>query len=302
MVINIMVINIIISIIGIIDIIMSRFAYVTVIYGNNIYLTGALVLGYTLSKTKTNFDRIILVTPDTSKEYRDYLAEYYTHVIPIDYIEASSEIFSETDTRFTDVFTKLQCLSLIEYDKIILMDLDMVVTRNFDHIFKLIAPAACLKRYYYPFGKKIPGKFICDGNKLVGSINAGLMLLKPDLKELSEIKSDIINNQQLNKYKYPEQDYLSLRYCDKWTSITFNYNFQFGLTNRVKKYHYKANDIYVIHYSSSYKPWNLLIKNRKIESEEKKFTDLHKKYYDLWLDIYKHIRQEFSKKNIELPY
>ncbi|AQN68077.1 putative glycosyltransferase [Saudi moumouvirus] len=281
---------------------MSKYAYVTVMYGNNIYLTGALVLGYTLYKTKTEYDRIILVTPDVSDLYKSYLSDMYTKIIDIDYVQVNSNIFLEQETRFRDVFTKLACLNLVQYQKIILLDLDMIVAKNIDHLFKLNPPAACLKKYHISYGKKIPSKMICDGNKLVGSINAGLMLLHPDKKEWISIQNDIMNNNQINKYKYPEQDYLSLRYCDKWTSITFNYNFQFGLTNRVKKYSYGINNIYVIHYSSSYKPWNILIPDRMISNEEKKFINQHKKYYDLWINIYKKIKTKYQDKNIILPY
>ena len=218
----------------------NRYAYVTVMYGNNIYLTGALVLGYTLVKANVSHDRVILVTPDVSMQYRSYLEKFYNKIIQIDYVYASKEIFANENTRFRDVFTKLQCLSLIQYNKIILLDLDMIIVKNMDHLFQLDAPAACLKRYYISYGKKIPANMICNGKNLVGTINAGLMLLKPNQTEWENIQKDIAQDTQIAKYKYPEQDYLSLRYCNKWTSITFNYNYQFGLTRRVKKYRYKS--------------------------------------------------------------
>jgi lipopolysaccharide biosynthesis glycosyltransferase len=281
---------------------MSKFAYVTVMYGNNIYLTGAIVVGHSLMKTNTLHDRVILLTPDVSPEYRSYLKKVYTHLIDIDYVDVSSEIFSEENTRFRDVFTKLVCLDLVQYDKIILLDLDMIITKNIDHLFKLNPPAACLKKYYVKYGEIIPAKMICINNKLVGSINAGLMLLKPNADEWKAIQKDISKSKQINKYKYPEQDYLSLRYCGEWTSITFNYNFQFGLTNRVKQTHYKFNDIYVIHYSSSYKPWNDLNKNRIITDDEEKFKEEHTKYYKLWNALYQGIKEEFAKENMILPY
>lgn len=290
----------------------SPYAYVTVLYGNNIYLTGAMVLGFSLMKTKTLYDRIILVTPDVSLEYITYLKNIYTHVIDTSYVEVNPTIFSKSDTRFRDVFTKLSCLKLISYDKILLLDLDMIICKNIDHLFKLEPPAACIKFYNLKFGEKINPKLICDGTKLVGSINAGLMLLKPDMIEWDKIKLDIKHNtalypsgleqdsnvlhsNPLYKFKYPEQDYLSLRYCHKWTSITFNYNFQFGLTHRVKQLKYAYNNIYVIHYSSSYKPWNDLVTSNsstdKIKSKEEiKFRKKHLKYYRLWNNIYDRIR------------
>lgn len=281
---------------------MPKYAYVTVLYGNNVYLTGALVLGYSLMKTNTKIDRIILVTPDINEQFKFYLKDIYTHIITIEYVHVSPEIFSEKNTRFRDVFTKLECLNLVQYKKIILLDLDMIIVKNIDHLFKLCPPAACLRKYYIPYGQKIPANMICSNNKLVGGINAGLMLLKPDGKEWDKIKNDISQNIHINKYKYPEQDYLSLRYCNCWTSITFNYNFQFGLTNRVKKYHYKIDNIYVIHYSSSYKPWNVLLPNYMPTDDEKKFKEIHQKYYTLWNNAYQSIKKKFKKKGIILPY
>lgn len=281
---------------------MSKYAYVTVLYGNNIYLTGAIVLGYTLMKTNTKIDRLILVTPDVSDQYKSFLKTIYTKIIDIEYTQVSLEIFSDKNTRFRDVFTKLECLNLIQYDKIILLDLDMIVSKNIDHLFKLPTPAACLKKYYIPYGKLIPKNIICENNLLVGSINAGLMLLKPSKSEWDEIKKDINKNVQILKYKYPEQDYISLRYCGQWTSITFNYNFQFGLTNRVKKYRYRADDIYVIHYSSSYKPWNDLLDTHNPSNDEIKFKEEHSKYYTLWMNSYQIIKDKFKEQGIELPY
>ena len=266
-------------------------AFVTVLFGNNIYLAGAMVMGYSLMRTKTTFDRVILVTPDVSPEYIGYLRHVYTHIININYVDVNPTIFLKPDTRFRDVFTKLTCLELISYDKIILLDLDMIICRNIDHLFNLDPPAASIKHHNLAFGQKINPHMICQGAKLVGSINAGLMLLKPDLTEWTEIKSDIKNNTQLQKYKYPEQDYLSLRYCNKWTSITFNYNFQFGLTHRVKQSGCKISDIYVIHYSSSYKPWNDLILDRTVDPDETKFKKQHRKYYQIWKSAYAHLKK-----------
>lgn len=281
---------------------MSKYAYVTVLYGSNIYLTGALVLGYSLWRTKTSHDRIILVTPDVSDEYRIFLRQIYTNVISIEYMDVNESIFLNQATRFRDVFTKLQALSLIEYDKIILLDLDMIISKNIDHLFKLSTPAAMLKHKDISYGKIIPENMMCKDGKMTGSINAGLMLLKPDLNELDIIKKEVLTNDHMMKLKYPEQDYLSLRYCGKWTSITFNYNYQFGLTNRVKKSNYSIDKIYVIHYSSSYKPWNLLIKEHFFSEDEIVFRNMHKAYYDIWIKSYEFIKEWFIKKEMVLPY
>lgn len=278
----------------------TKYAYVTVLYGTNIYITGAIMLGYTLMKTNSQYDRVILVTNDVDQNYLKILSNFYTRIIPIEYVKVNPNIFLDQNTRFRDVFTKLICLNLIEYHKILLMDLDMIVVNNIDHLFQLSTPAACLKRDFVPYGKRIKSDKICKNGKLVGSINAGLVLLKPDKNEWSDIKKDIFSNKKLLKYKYPEQDYISLRYCHQWTSITFNYNFQFGLTNRVKKYRYKYDNIYVIHYSSSFKPWYRLISTYQPSLDEIKFIEQHQKYYDLWYNGYQSIIKKYG--HIDLPF
>lgn len=282
---------------------MVKYAYVTTLFGNNIYLTGALILGYSLMKTDTSHDRIIMVTPDVSDKYRSILKSVYTRVLPIEYLDASPNIFIDKNTRFKNVFTKLQCLTLIEYQKIVLLDIDMIVLKNIDHLFLLDAPAACIKKYTIPYGKKIPPNIICTkDSKLIGSINAGLILLEPNLIDWEFIKSDIMKDDQKHQFRYPEQDYLSLLYCNKWTSISFNYNFQFGLTKRVKKMRYKIHAIYVVHYSSSYKPWSYLLPDWSPNIDEQSFISLHEKYYMMWKEAYTSIREKFANDGIELPY
>lgn len=282
----------------------KKYAYVTVLYGTNVYLTGALVLAYSLIKSQCKYDRVIMVTPDVSQDHVKLLAKLYDYVVNIDYVDVNNNIFSDENTRFINVFTKLRCFELVHYDKILLMDLDMLVINSIDHLFDLDAPAACIKHHSVDYGEKIDSQLICDNrnNKLVGSINAGLMLLTPDLVEWHKIMQDIKENESLHKFKYPEQDYLSLRYCKRWTSITFNYNFQFGLTNRVRKSRYNIDDIYVIHYSSQYKPWNWFIQGWTADASERKFISIHRKYYGLWTSCYNLVKAYLKKAELFVEY
>lgn len=279
------------------------YAYVTTLYGSNIYLTGAIVMGYSLMKTKTPHHRIIMVTPDVDENYKIILRELYTHVIDIEYMPTHKNIFKDENTRFINVFTKLLALTLIDYDKIILLDTDMIICQNIDHLFLLEPPAACIIYFSIPYGEKIDKNIMCTTNKkLKTSINAGLMLLKPDINEFNSIKEDINKENQPIKFRNPEQEYLSLRYCGKWTSITFNYNFQFGLKYRVSRNKYTASDIYVIHYSG-FKPWGSLFKEIKPKSSDKiKYETENKKYYDMWLSLYNHVKEKLAEKNLIVDY
>ena len=114
------------------------------------------------------------------------------------------------------------------------------------------------------------------------------MLLKPDIKEYNSIIKDLIHNTN-SGYDNPEQDYLSFRYAKNWTNISFLYNFQFGLTDRAKKYN--AEDVYNLHFSSRLKPWRILSKPeetwRWINEDP-----INVPYYRLWIENYETIRDK----------
>lgn len=240
---------------------MKKYAYVMILYGDSIYFVGALVTGWSLKKV-TNIDKhdiIILCTPDVPLMQKKLLEKIYTRVINIEY----AKVRSTTSKRFKDVFTKLKCLELEEYEKIVLMDIDMCVVKSLDYIFILTPPAGSLinpgKMPEIKHGDPIPKNRILENNKFIYGVNAGLLLLKPDKKEYDNIINDLESHPEKLLYEMPEQEYLSRRWYDMWTNVSFYYNYQFGLTGRIKRNKLNNyNEIRCYHYSSSVKPWFIL--------------------------------------------
>ena len=74
----------------------------------------------------------------------------------VEYIEAARGLFYEENTRFDGVFTKLHALSLVDYEKVLMLDIDLALTFCPDELFDLPAPAA--------MGRSIAGA--CHGTKL----------------------------------------------------------------------------------------------------------------------------------------
>jgi hypothetical protein len=273
-------------------------AFVMLLMGNSQYFIGALITGYSLQQTNTIYDVVILVTPDVPEYQKQILRKVYDHVIDIDYAIVDKKIIKDYDNnRFRDVFTKLKLFTLIQYKKIIIMDIDMLVQKNMDHLFELKAPAACLRSHDLAHGEKINKNLIVDvDNKLIGGINGGLMLFEPNMKEYDAMIEDL-QDAGNRVFKYIEQDYLSLRYADKWTNISFLYNFQFGLTDRAKKY--KNSDVYNLHYSSHIKPWQLIYETKYME---RKIDDYNTNYYNIWMSLYKNIKKMFNIEPVYLEY
>jgi hypothetical protein len=176
-------------------------AWVTVVYGSSpTYFLGALVLGHTLRKSGTNKDLVLLHTDDVSPLYVDALRRYWIPV-RVDYISekngyrVSRSMFRDSiNTRFKDVFTKLRVFELVQYDKVCLLDNDLLIRQNADDIFDLTPPAAMIRgKTSIMHGARVSSKYFWRGQKQNSGINAGVMLVSPDkltfqvmIKEIGE--------------------------------------------------------------------------------------------------------------------
>lgn len=121
--------------------IQSKCAYVSVLYGNSVeYVRDARVLGFSLRSSGTPHDLVLLHTNELSKEHLQMLAGLWT-LRSVEYIHGAKTLFKPT-TRFHGVFTKLQAWTLTEYERVLFLDLDLLVKRNVDDLFQLRPPAA----------------------------------------------------------------------------------------------------------------------------------------------------------------
>lgn len=101
---------------------MKSYAYVSFMNVDSIELTGALVTGYSLTKTKTPHDIVMLVGPNISANTIYLLSKYY-----------NVERFDK-NVGLNDIFN-------LKYDKLIYLDIDLIILNNIDNVFKEKAPA-----------------------------------------------------------------------------------------------------------------------------------------------------------------
>ncbi|ODV60337.1 glycosyltransferase family 8 protein, partial [Ascoidea rubescens DSM 1968] len=110
---------------------------------NENYLPGLLNLNYSLQRVKSKYHLIILLTPnlfeskktDIRQKLIDNLIDL-NKIIIIDHLKPKYEkSFDEHDSRFNDCWTKLKIFKLIQFNKIIFLDSDMLVLKNMDELF-----------------------------------------------------------------------------------------------------------------------------------------------------------------------
>lgn len=128
-----------------------NYAITTLIFGGDSYLPGVLLLGSSIRKVlpKTYAKYITLccmVTNNVSSEAKKLIATIYDRIIPVDYLQIPPDLIKHTipKTRhiYSKTFTKLRIFDMIEYDKVLFMDADMLVLKkDIISLFNLNTPA-----------------------------------------------------------------------------------------------------------------------------------------------------------------
>jgi len=127
----------------------SQDAWVVLLMIGTAYLPGVLVAGYSLRRMKTRHQIVCMVTPDIDENTKQQLFQVYDEVVVVPYIEHATRPFktltqNEMYKGWIDrSFTKWNCLNLVKYRRVILVDADIVFLVNVDELFDLKAPAAC---------------------------------------------------------------------------------------------------------------------------------------------------------------
>ena len=218
-----------------------RYAFCAAIWGSGIgFSVGALVLGESLRRASAaGYDRILLHTADVPQCLLNLLGKVWVLKL-VEYIDADESLFmskGKSHDRFDGCFTKLHVLSLTEYDKVLMLDLDLAIMGCPDELFELPAPAALFRGSgCMPHGVKIDGRRFFMGDDAEppwqwtggGGINAGVMLFEPNMTMYRRALGEVTSRYHPEHIPGagPEQDYLSRLYAPWWTNIHVRYNYQ----------------------------------------------------------------------------
>jgi len=129
------------------------------------YVPGALVLASSLKRTGNRADVICMVTEDVSADAYSVLSDskLFDHVFKVDYINVTprqsfqSKKIQDLYKDITPIIlTKFQCLMFEQYEKVCLLDADIVVLRSMDAVFDVETPAGNFYKHhsFYPSGMR----------------------------------------------------------------------------------------------------------------------------------------------------
>jgi hypothetical protein len=167
------------------------------------YIIGALVCAKSLKNVNTQYPIICMITQDIldlMPAAIEILLHTFDDIVLVPIIEHPVVEFKAIRQKemyghwINKSFTKWNCLTLVNaktgtlYDKVILLDVDMIMLTNCDELFELQAPAGCFSQpWAYPYQKHgaVPNPYIKCSKK---------WLAQKDIPHGATIKADIITN------------------------------------------------------------------------------------------------------------
>lgn len=229
-------------------------AYVTLL-SNRRYLEGVLTLNQSLKNVGSAYPLVCMLSPNVDDKLKELLTRYgiCTQCLSDSSITDDANASRNSYKHWSFTFDKLNAFGLVEFEKIIFLDSDMIIIRNIDHLFDCPNYSAA-----------VAGGQLYGWNKL----NSGLMVIKPDKKvenELLELAPRVIDEFQKVKKSVGDQDVIQA-YMPWWETkselcLDEGYNMVADwIAMYIKKYGYswsgkKGKPISVVHFIGHTKPW-----------------------------------------------
>ena len=299
----------------------SRFAYVTFVMLNDNYLPGALVAGSSLRRQSTQAELICFVTDGVSSPARLALESLFDHVPKVEPIFVPHKRRQQRQDR-PYFFTRIHSLRLgkdgdlgFGFEKIAMIDADLLPLRYCDHLFCLSAPAGVLnetkshviqndewgkyevtnemlksgkwgwhRRYDsicphgFPVPSEITDRVAKDPTNM--GMNGALFVLEPSSSEYEKILFDVQRpeTQRLvgDAFDWPDMQYLTMRWSGKWTNIDARFSGMNGYPH--------PSVLFATHFAG-FKPW--YIHRANAMKRYARYPD-----FQLWFEVFVEMVEE----------
>lgn len=250
---------------------MKKYTYMS-LFSHNEYIYPLLALMYSWKQTHSQYPYHLLVTPNISEENKA-IAQFIGFKLievdewqPISYLQMCDKMSkdntdfwkwhgkSEQEKGWRHTFTKFKAFELTQFDKILLLDCDILILKNVDDLFN------------YPS--------ISSVSWWKGNFCSGCLLFEPN-KSLFKKLVEFSNNFSETNNGLPYDDYMVLKsffskdIIEKTGHLFFKTDFfnLFDFKDQRTKSVYQLQNIRILHMTGQNKPWqrgiplNIDIKN-----------------------------------------
>lgn len=253
----------------------------TTLCTNTKYMDGVLNLEYSLRRVKSRYPLVVLYTSTFEAEGHKILDERNIHKQHVEYLLPATHKDYAADPRFYDCWSKLQPFSLLQFDRVVQLDSDMVVVQNMDELMVIpldkhnavfAASHACVCN---PFNKpSYPADWVPENcaythyheykydhdwqgppcNAGLSMCNGGLQVVEPNADNFQKILA-ALNSDATSKYEFSDQSLLSDVFADKWVPLSYKYN-ALKTLKLVHESVWNEEEVKNIHYIINPKPWD----------------------------------------------
>ena len=226
--------------------------YVCVLATND-YLNGCLVLNENLKHINSKYDLLCLINEEIDEETKDILDYFQIKYKTIKKINYDVDFEGFIQPYFKNTFDKLSIFQLTEYEKIVYLDLDLLLLENVDDLFCYNGIAMARD---FPFSNLH---------------NSGVMVIEPDLDDYNGL-IDLMMNKMKNQEQLGDQDVIN-EYFPQINTIPQSYNLMRRITNELipsklpiwddnlntykVNIHANSDDAKILHYIINPKPFNI---------------------------------------------
>lgn len=226
--------------------------YMTVLT-NNKYIPGVMALQRSLSDVNSRYPLTILV-PENKEDTLSRQMDHYgiktkNSVISKPAIDVEIPVVEKEYAYWKDTFFKLVAVSCVEFEKIVLLDADMLIQHNIDELFEKPNMSGV-----------VAGK--CFRHDWI-NLNSGMLVIEPSEDAYQKMLANIqpaIDSRRSEGLSAGDQDVFHSAYPD-WYSckeliLPETYNCLWGYINAVCTVeNRKPLDIKIIHFIGKKKPW-----------------------------------------------
>jgi len=287
-----------------------RKAFVTLLT-NSSYLPAALVLNESLKSAGSKYPLVIMATLSLPSEVREALTRQGLEIAAVDPLKPApnTHILSDLDIRFTDAWTKLRGFGLVEFERVILLDCDMIVLRNMDELFDLVLPdgwiaathaCACNPMGFahyptdwipencaftpleHPTALTHPTEIQPDSPRAYGLLNSGAVVLDPSNEAMSGLAEFLSTSPLVPTFRFVDQDLLAAFYKGRWKPLPWCYN-ALKTLRKIHKPLWRDEEVRCLHYILAVKPW-----------QTKTVEEWEKEMYGWWWDRYRLLEDRLS--------
>ncbi|KZV82848.1 glycosyltransferase family 8 protein [Exidia glandulosa HHB12029] len=275
----------------------TRSAYVTLLTKPS-YLAATLVLERSLRSVASAYPLVVMVTPQLPEQARGILRRRNIVMRDVEELHPPGDRhqLSAVDERFRDTWTKLRAFELVEYDRVVLLDSDMIVKKNMDELMTLDLPIGCIAAVHacacnprrfahypkdwvpencaytpleHPASVSRASPITAKSPRPYRLLNSGNVVLRPSMQQFDALTRFLATSELVSRFTFPDQDLLAKVYEGKWKPLPYVYN-AMKAVRVVHRRMWRDEEVKCLHYALPDKPWH------GFPVDNDPFDDLHK--------------------------